>query len=158
MRPIVVIESPYSNGGLLQKLENSIDYAHEICRHSLSNGESPIASHLLYTQFLDDADKVERLIGIECGMSFAPPARAIAFYIDLGLSDGMLNALAIFAGNEELSRKVLFRSIRGNLGRIQAISHIWMDFLTDVSDLPESDRKSLIREYMEEFKILISNE
>ena len=41
----VILESPYAGD-----IERNIDYARKCLRHSLLLGESPIASHLLYTQ------------------------------------------------------------------------------------------------------------
>lgn len=54
-------------------------------------GESPIASHLLYTQpgILNDADQAERLWGIEAGLAWRDVADASVVYIDWGISTGM---------------------------------------------------------------------
>lgn len=56
---------------------------------SLMRGESPFASHLLYTQVLDDTDKVERELGIMAGLEWALRADLTAVYDDLGISPGM---------------------------------------------------------------------
>jgi hypothetical protein len=47
----VILGSPYAGD-----IERNISYARKCIRHSLSLGEAPIASHLLYTQegILDD--------------------------------------------------------------------------------------------------------
>lgn len=56
----------------------------------LSRGESPFASHLLYTQVLNDFNPTERKIGINAGLAFYKIADICAVYEDLGLSSGML--------------------------------------------------------------------
>jgi hypothetical protein len=52
-------------------------------------GEAPLASHLLYTQALDDGDPDERKMGIEAGLSWGALADATVVYIDRGVSRGM---------------------------------------------------------------------
>lgn len=61
----VIIESPYAGD-----VELNAQYARECLRDSLTRGEAPIASHLLYTQpgVLDDAVPRERALGIEAGL------------------------------------------------------------------------------------------
>ncbi len=67
----VILESPYAGD-----VEKNLAYAREALKHSLSCGESPLASHLLYTQVLDDASPNERLLGIEAGYDWLPKARS----------------------------------------------------------------------------------
>ena len=65
-------------------------------RDSLLRGESPYASHLLYTQtnVLDDLIPDERKLGIEAGFVWKHmPNVLTVFYIDLGWSSGMEQAL-----------------------------------------------------------------
>jgi hypothetical protein len=54
-------------------------------------GESPLASHLLYTQrgVLRDAVAGERALGIEAGHAWIAVADAVVVYTDRGISDGM---------------------------------------------------------------------
>jgi len=86
----VILESPYAGD-----IERNIDYARKCVRHSLSLGESPIASHLLYTQdgILDDAVPDERMRGINAGIAWKEVADLQVFYIDYGYSNGMKFAL-----------------------------------------------------------------
>jgi len=86
----VILESPYAGD-----IERNIDYARKCVRHSLSLGESPIASHLLYTQdgILDDAVPDERMRGINAGLAWKEVADLQVFYIDYGYSNGMKFAL-----------------------------------------------------------------
>jgi hypothetical protein len=87
---LVIIESPWA--GDLRKNRN---YARKAVRDSLLRGESPIASHLLYTQagVLKDAVPDERALGIAAGLAWAEVADAQIFYADYGFSIGMLHAL-----------------------------------------------------------------
>ena len=68
--------------------------------HSLGQGESPYASHGFFTQYLDDDNPVERKLGIEAGLRWAKNADFIAYYLDLGLSNGMRYALVKHAQAE----------------------------------------------------------
>jgi hypothetical protein len=80
----VVLESPYS-GNVLRNVE----YARACVRDCLKRGEAPIASHLLFTQVLNDEDPAERKLGIEAGHAWIASATAVVVYIDYGISDGM---------------------------------------------------------------------
>ena len=86
----VIIESPYAGD-----VETHTIYARRCVRDSLQRGESPIASHLLYTQpgILDDNVLKEREHGIVAGYSWMEVADAVIFYNDYGVSEGMANAL-----------------------------------------------------------------
>lgn len=82
----VILESPFAGD-----VERNIDYARKCVRHSLSLGESPIASHLLYTQdgILDDTIPDERVCGINAGLAWKEVADLQVFYVDYGYSNGM---------------------------------------------------------------------
>lgn len=83
---LVIIESPYAGD-----LEGNLSYARACMSHSLSKGEAPFASHLLYTQpgILDDTIKEERLKGMVAGFSWMTKAELVAVYIDRGITAGM---------------------------------------------------------------------
>jgi hypothetical protein len=85
----VIIESPYAGD-----TERNIEYARMCIKDSLSRGESPIASHLLYTQdgILDDDIPEERQLGIDAGLAWKEVADKHVFYIDYGMSAGMVYA------------------------------------------------------------------
>ena len=85
----VVVESPYK-GNLLQRWLNR-RYARRCLRDCLDRGESPFASHLLYTQpgVLRDGNSVERDRGIRAGMAWGIVADATVVYTDRGISSGM---------------------------------------------------------------------
>jgi len=61
-RPIVYIASPYAG-----ETEYNVSKAQGYCKFAISKGCIPIAPHLLFPQFLDDNDPVQR----ELGLSFA---------------------------------------------------------------------------------------
>lgn len=92
----VIIESPYKGKGIwplsMFRRWANIRYARRCLRDSLLRGESPLASHLLYTQVLDDSDHDERRMGISAGIDWLPHAEAHVFYTDRGWSGGMLSA------------------------------------------------------------------
>lgn len=61
-RPIVYICSPFSGN-----TEVHIGMARAYCRFAVDKGYLPIAPHLLFPQFLDDADQFERKLGCRFG-------------------------------------------------------------------------------------------
>lgn len=86
----VILESPFAGNDNYTE-EEHIEYARKCVKDSLSRGESPIASHLLYTQkgILNDNIEEERLMGINAGLAWKNYADKHVFYIDLGMSKGM---------------------------------------------------------------------
>lgn len=85
---LVIIESPFA-AETKERAARHIAYARAALRDSLMRGEAPFASHLLYTQVLDDKDELERFVGIEAGLAWGPQADVVAVYEDLGISPGM---------------------------------------------------------------------
>jgi hypothetical protein len=81
----VVVESP-----LAGDIKRNIRYAQLCLLDCLQRGEAPFASHLLYTQVLDDRMAGEREMGIRAGLEWASMADECAVYQDLGVSPGML--------------------------------------------------------------------
>lgn len=79
----VVIESPFRG------MPDAVGYARRCLIDSLSRGEAPFASHLLYPQVLDDADPEQRELGIEAGLTWQGIAETVVVYGDHGMSDGM---------------------------------------------------------------------
>lgn len=88
---LVIIESPYAGD-----IEANVEYARRCVRDSLSRGEAPIASHLLYTQpgILDDNRPAERQWGIDAGLAWRSVAQASVVYIDRGITSGMEYGIA----------------------------------------------------------------
>lgn len=58
-RPLVYICSPYSGD-----IENNIKKARDFCRFALDQGQIPLAPHLMFPQFMKDADPAERELAI----------------------------------------------------------------------------------------------
>ena len=87
---LVILESPYSGD-----ISGNVEYARLCVRDSLVRGESPIASHLLYTQpgILRDEDEKERAHGICAGLAWLPVAHATVVYCDKGISLGMKHGI-----------------------------------------------------------------
>lgn len=103
MRPTirrVILESPYSAADPAERRRNDT-YALRALQHSLSQGEAPLASHLLYTWVLDDDDPASRRLGIAAGHAWTIAADAVVVYTDLGVSSGMLQGI-----NEAMRHRV----------------------------------------------------
>ncbi len=99
--PIVIVESPYTGN-----IDLNLEYVRAAMHDCFKRGEIPFASHALYTQpgVLDDLNPMERALGITAGYAFWPCADVIAFYVDLGWSQGMLAAKARAARQDESPR------------------------------------------------------
>lgn len=105
----VILESPYAGPDDATRSLN-VDYARAALLDSLGRGEAPLASHLLYTQVLNDDVPDQRRTGIAAGLAWAEYADATVVYIDLGLSAGMLHGI-----NDAVKydRRVEFRKLAG---------------------------------------------
>ncbi len=84
----VFLESPYAGD-----VARNVDYARRAMLDCLKRGEAPFASHLLYTQALDDSDPAQRELGIKAGFVFRWGCDATVFYMDHGMSSGMSHGL-----------------------------------------------------------------
>ena len=90
----VIIESPLHALTMDLALAN-LNYAERAFKDSLRRREAPLASHLLYPRYLDDADPAERQQGLNCGFAWTAVAELVAVYVDQGLSDGMLQGIQV---------------------------------------------------------------
>jgi hypothetical protein len=99
----VVLESPYSGD-----VETNVRYARACLRDSLGRGEAPLASHLLYTQVLDDQLKPDRIYGIGAGHAWIAQAQALVVYEDRGISNGMYQAINLA---EALAKPIEYRRL-----------------------------------------------
>ena len=83
---LVVLESPYAGN-----VDRNVAYARAAMADCLARGESPYASHLLFTQpgVLDDTIPEQRKLGIAAGFAWGRHADAVVVYEDLGVSSGM---------------------------------------------------------------------
>jgi len=80
----VVVVSPYAGD-----VERNLRYAKAALSDSLSRGEAPFASHLLYPQVLDDLDPAQRHQAMEAARRWIAAADTVVVYEDLGESAGM---------------------------------------------------------------------
>ena len=82
----VIVESPFSGD-----VERNLTYGRRCMRDCILRGETPYASHLLYTQLgvLDDTIPEERKLGMEAGFAWHSSAQASVVYTDYGMSRGM---------------------------------------------------------------------
>ena len=86
----VLIESPLAAPDIEGWVRNK-KFARACLRDSLSKGEAPYASHLLYAQegLLNDDIAEERALGIHAGLVWGKLAQKSIVYTDLGISGGM---------------------------------------------------------------------
>lgn len=101
----VLIESPLAGDYIGNR-----EYARACMRDSISRGEAPFASHLLYDQpgILDDELPDERELGIEAGLAWGEVADMTAVYTDRGISPGMERGIARAIAQ---GRKVEYRTL-----------------------------------------------
>lgn len=83
-------------------------YAKRCLQDSLFRGEAPFASHLLYTQVLDENNYGERCLGLSAAFNWYLGADACVVYIDKGISEGMEMGMSVAM---ELKIPIEFRSL-----------------------------------------------
>lgn len=108
---LVILESPYGSDDP-SIIERNITYARACLHDCLSRNESPIASHLLFTQpgVLDDSIPGERKRGMEAGHAWFRVAEACVVYEDLGVSGGMVDGMSeANKYNVPIERRFLYR-------------------------------------------------
>lgn len=84
---LVIVESPYAGD-----IERNMRFLKSCMFDCLSRGEAPFASHMLYTQLLNDEISEQRRLGIEAGLAWAERADERVFYLNYGYSPGMTAA------------------------------------------------------------------
>lgn len=89
---LIFVSSPYAPRGLWTKADN-VELAKKLCQVVVLLGHIPIAPHLLYPQFLDDENPVERDIGMMASLTLIPLCDELWYYPDRGLSLGMKEEL-----------------------------------------------------------------
>jgi hypothetical protein len=99
----VIVESPYAGD-----VEENVRYARACLKDCLDRGEAPFASHLLYTQVLDDKSPDERGWGIGTGLYWLHVADAQVVYTDKGISHGMRAAIDLA---KEVGIPIEYRSL-----------------------------------------------
>ncbi|QQS21750.1 hypothetical protein IPM09_04500 [Candidatus Saccharibacteria bacterium] len=104
----VLLESPFA-ADTEEGLRANHDYAMAAMRDALMrHHEAPFASHLLYTQMLDDTVPIERHIGIEAGLAIGMFAERTVVYMDRGISRGMRYGID---NAKKAGRPIVYRSL-----------------------------------------------
>lgn len=80
---LIYVASPFA-GDVEQNIANTKAY----CRYVMEQGCVPLASHLLYPQFLDDTNPAERSLGTHMGMELLSRCDALWLFGDT-VSPGM---------------------------------------------------------------------
>jgi hypothetical protein len=99
----VVLESPYAG-----EVSENVAYARRALRDCIARGEAPFASHLLYTQILNDDEREQRDRGINMNLAFIEKCDYVVAYIDRGISPGMKRAIDHAVNN---GKTVIYREI-----------------------------------------------
>ena len=86
---LAVIISPYSGD-----VEDNVAYARACVFDAITQGHLPFASHLFYTQVLDDNNPEHRKMGMSLGHEMIRRADLALVYLDRGKSDGMKEDIA----------------------------------------------------------------
>ena len=86
----VIVESPFRGDRELH-----VAYAKDCMLDALNRGESPLASHLLFSRVLDDDDDFQRALGIMAGHQWIPAADAVVVYANHGVSNGMQRGISV---------------------------------------------------------------
>lgn len=94
----VMIESPFEGG--TEREADNVKYAERCMNDAMARGEAPWLSHLLYPKTLDDTIPEQRSRGIKAGHAIAARLEAWVFYLDRGVTRGMLEGVdaAVAAG------------------------------------------------------------
>lgn len=102
----VIVESPFAGGFA------NVRYGRECLRDCIDRGESPFASHLLYTQkgLLNDSIRSERDKGMAAAAAWLEVADCVCVYMDLGITPGMVAGIIHAA---RLGKVVKLRWLRG---------------------------------------------
>lgn len=87
----VVLESPYAGNIALNEAYGELAMQDCLVNHD----ETPYASHLLYTRrfVLRDHIPEDRKLGIEAGFYWRDVAEKTVFYVDLGMTPGMVKGV-----------------------------------------------------------------
>lgn len=107
MWELVLVESPYWHSNPLEVIKN-VDYLKLCILDCLKRGEFPYASHLFFTQVLDDNNQDERQLGIDAWLAWGAKADKTVIYTDRGISRWMEYGLE---HAKKLGRKIEYRTL-----------------------------------------------
>ena len=111
----IILESPFSG-----EVDRNVLYAKALIHKLAHEGYAPSASHLLYTQCLDDTKEFDRDLGINKGLDYAHDKDSI-IGIDLGISGGMKYGIA---RAERENRDYKFETLSTDKNVIKEVSEI----------------------------------
>lgn len=99
MKQKVIIESAYRPNELYS-LKANAEFVRLVCLRAVRQGWNPLASHIFYTEFLNDDDEQLRSLGIQLGIEWGIHAQAVWACLREGeeLSEGMAFALYRYEG------------------------------------------------------------
>src|SRR5687768_10281510 len=129
----VIVESPYGNADPIEILLNEA-YLRDALHDCLRQGEAPYASHGLYTLpgVLRDDDPEERRMGIEAGFAIGRLFPRRVFYVDRGVSVGMIKgAQEARRLNQEMITRSLSREAWRNNAKVDMTAFMTQHNLWD---------------------------
>lgn len=88
---LIAVLSPLRGRTPDERLDNELR-AEAICRDIALDGDCPMATHLLFSRFLNDDDPAERAAGIACGQALQAMCDEVRAYPrgDGALTEGMM--------------------------------------------------------------------
>lgn len=101
----VIVESPYKSNDT-DTLRKNIEYAKLCCADCIMRGESPFASHLLFTRFLNEEN--ERETGLAAAQAWYGFAEYCVVYIDNGITEGMQKGIDYM---KSIGKKIVERKL-----------------------------------------------
>lgn len=124
----VVVESPWGRS-TREEIEENKAYARMCVRDSLRRGEAPYASHLFFDhpEIINDMIFDEETLGIKAGFAWAEAAEDVAFYVDRGISAGMIQA---FDRAMKTYSAIVVRSLEND-------EEIWVPLVAEFDGAPE---------------------
>jgi hypothetical protein len=114
---LVIVESPYAATPYRTQAQHR-EYLRLAMADCIRRNESPMASHHLLPEILNDDSPYERQLGIRAGLAWGQHAAAVCVYSQLGVSPGMAQAIAAYkdAGKVIEWRGIDPREVRRILG------------------------------------------
>lgn len=103
----VIILSPFKGDEFA-----NVEYGWRCVIDSMRRGEAPWASHLFYTQIMNDADPAQRSLGFACEEAWLQAADLIVAYIDRGMSSGMMKTINMVSQSPEYLIPIEIRSLK----------------------------------------------
>jgi hypothetical protein len=138
----VVIESPYA-ADTAAGVARNMRYARACMAYCIANDAAPFASHLLYTQpgVLNDKDPAERKNGMRAGFAVAAKLQERWFFIDLGMTDGMLRGeeAAAKMTPPQKTRRISLPDWESNHVREALIDRVWSGLISRAPSAPARD-------------------